>query len=171
MLPVRLIGAVLIVSSSGWVGLHAAASLRRMTRSLEEFHAALEWMRSELSFTGIPYPELCRQMEGRAKGPVSAFFHALSEDAAGETFSPVGATNRALHAAHLSLPPAAFCALEQLFDGFGRFDLSGQIRQIELASEAVSRQADALRGQVDSRCRVYEMLGICTGIAVMILVI
>ena len=62
-------------------------------------------------------------------------------------------------------------ALEQLLDGFGRFDLAGQLRQLGLAREALTHQAGRLREQTEAKCRSYEILGLCAGAAVLILVV
>ena len=167
----KLVGALLIVASSSWVGIRAAHSLRRLQSALNGFSAALEQMRSELAFTQSGFAELCASL-GKAGEPESArFFTLLGADVSAEGFQPVGATRRAAERSGLQLPPATFLALEQLFDGFGRLDLDGQVRQIAFASDAIARQSEQLRAQADQRCRSYELLGLCAGLAVMILVI
>lgn len=167
----KLIGALLIVASSTWVGLSSAHSLRRLQSALEGFTTSLERMREELSFSRTDFAALCATLRENGEKESARFFSALEKDVSGEDFQPIGATARAADAAGLRLPPAAFLALEQLFDGFGRLDLDGQIRQIDYALTVLRRQAEEIRSGADQKCRSYQLLGLCTGIAVMILVI
>lgn len=171
MSQLKLIGALLIVTASTWVGLSSARSLRSLQSALDGLTASLERMREELSFSRIGFAELCAALSESGGKESARFFSALAKDVSGDHFEPVGATARAVDAAGLRLPPAAFLALEQLFDGFGRLDLNGQIRQIDYASDQLRRQAEELREGADQKCRSYQLLGLCTGIAVMILVI
>lgn len=132
---------------------------------------ALESMESELRFTNVKFEPLCKRIADASEGEVSAFFLALYEAAGAEDFQPIGVTKSLAERTRLNLPPAVFFALEQLIDGFGRYDLEGQIRQIRLAEETLSRQLEDARMELAGRCRIYELLGLCTGIAVTILVI
>ena len=167
----RFLGAAFVVLSSAWVGFSSARRLRRAGRELDELRAALEQMESELRCASPTYAAVCKRLSETATGAVSQFFSALADDASDSDFEPVGATRRAVERSGLILQPAAFLALEQLFDGFGRFDLTGQLRQLGLAREALSHQAGRLREQTEAKCRSYEILGLCAGAAVLILVV
>ena len=48
---------------------------------------------------------------------------------------------------------------------------AGQLRQLGLAREALTHQAGRLREQTEAKCRSYEILGLCAGAAVLILVV
>ena len=167
----RFLGAAFVVLSSAWVGFASARRLRRAGRELDELRAALEQMESELRCAAPTYAALCQRLAERSTGAVSGFFSALATDAAAPDFEPVGATRRAVERSGLCLPPASFLSLEQLLDGFGRFDLAGQLRQLGLAREALTHQAGRLREQTEAKCRSYEILGLCAGAAVLILVV
>ncbi len=171
MLSVKLIGALMIVGSSTWVGIHSARALKRSDRRLKALRASLTLMENELRYTNIRFRPLCERLAEAAEGEVAAFFRDLAEQAAEESFRPAGAMKLAAERTRLSLPPAAQFALEQLIDGFGRYDLEGQLRQIALAESAVERQLEHDRLDLESRCRTYELLGFCTGAALLILVI
>lgn len=161
----------MIVGSSTWVGLHASQTLKRTARRLKELRSCLTLMENELRFTNTRFEPLCTRLAEASHGEVSAFFRDLAQQAGREDYQPLGACKRAVEQSGLALPPAAYFAFEQLIDGFGRFDLEGQLRQIGLAAGEVDRQLDRSRQDLDRRCRTLELLGFCTGAAVMILVI
>lgn len=132
---------------------------------------ALEIMENEIQFTNVKFEMLCDRLAAASAGEVSAFFFGLSEAVRSKDYQSIGVTRKLVDRSKLNLPPAAFFALEQLIDGFGKYDLNGQIRQIRLAKETLSNQLERDRAELAGRCRVYELLGLCTGIAVTILVI
>ena len=171
MNPVKLMGAVMIVSASSWVGLRAAFCARRLDRQLKELSAAFTLMECELRYSGQRFAPLCRMLAARSGGTVGAFFGRIAADAEQPDYEPVGETVRAAKLTNLILPPSTLLSLERLIDGFGRYDLEGQIKQLQLAAKEVEKQSAQLREGLDNRCRTYELLGICTGAAVMILVI
>ena len=171
MESVKLAGACLIVGSSFWVGLWAARGLKRAERQIRDLDAALTLMENELRFTSTRFGPLCSLLAQRSRGAVSGFFSAVAADLEAPDFRSVGAARRAAEKAGLVLPPGVFFAVEGLIDGFGRYDLEGQLRQLAAARAELSRQAEQLRLQMDNRCRTYELLGLCTGLAVLILVL
>ena len=80
-------------------------------------------------------------------------------------------TRQAAMEAGLALPESALSALERLFDDFGRSDLETQLSQLCLAQEELARLETELRGQMSCKCRSYEVLGLVTGVALLILVL
>ena len=82
------------------------------------------------------------------------------EQAAASAFAKAG----------LSLPPEVMESLRGLFAGFGSYDYAGQLRQIELTQTQVAAGIALLAEQKQARCRSYELLGLCTGLCLVILV-
>ena len=167
----KLAGAGLILAASLWAGFHAALRLRRTHEELRALAAALELMAGEISFAAPPFAPLCRRAAEGSCETVRAFFQHMAQEAEQPDFAPEGLTRRACAAAGLVLPGPAVSALERLFDGFGRFDREGQLRQLRLAAEEVAVLSGELSEQMDGRCRTYEILGLTAGTAVLVLVL
>ncbi|MBQ1410432.1 MAG: stage III sporulation protein AB [Oscillospiraceae bacterium] len=167
----KIAGAGLILAASLWAGFHAALRLRQTHETLRELAAALELIAGEISFAAPPFVPLCRRAgEGRTEA-VRRFFEVLAREGEKPDFAPEGLTCRACAEAGMLLPSSARLALERLFDGFGRFDREGQLRQIHLASEELAALSGELSGQMEGRCRTYEVLGLTAGAAVLVLVL
>ena len=171
MLTCKLTGAGLILAASLWAGSHAALRLRRTHETIRELASALELMAGEIAFAATPLVPLCRRAgEGRTEA-VHGFFAGLAREAGRPDFAAEGLTRRACAEAGLCLPEPALCCMERLFDGFGRFDREGQLRQLRLADGTLAELDGAMAGQLDGRCRVCEVLGLSVGAAVLVLVL
>ena len=77
--------------------------------------------------------------------------------------------NAAVSASHLALPTKQF--LRDLGRSLGRFDLDGQLREIEFLKENVSSAFSKLTTEQDARLRSYQTLGLCAGAALAILLL
>ena len=167
----KLAGAGLILTASLWVGFHAAQRLRRTHETLRDLSVALELIAGEISFAATPFAPLCRRAgEGRSE-PVHRFFDILAREAERPDFTSEGLTRRACEEAGVYLPESAAAALERLFDGFGRFDREGQLGQLRLVESELAALSGELSGQMEGRCRTYQMLGLTAGAAVLVLVL
>ena len=69
------------------------------------------------------------------------------------------------------MPEAAKRNLLLLGKTLGRFDLTGQLSGIESVIQLCRRDLDGLLSNQDVRLRSYRTLGICAGIALVILFI
>lgn len=167
----KLTGACLILAASLWAGFHAALRLRRTHETLRDLASALELMAGEISFAATPLVPLCRRAgEGKSE-PVRSFFNVLAREAGKPDFAPEGMTRLACAESGVVLPEPAFFGMERLFDGFGRYDREGQLRQLRLASGELAELNGALTEQLDGRCRTYEVLGMTVGAAMLVLVL
>ena len=62
-------------------------------------------------------------------------------------------------------------ALYGLSLNLGRFDLESQLAAIERTKESVTAALLALQGQKRARCRSYETIGICAGLALAVMLL
>ena len=165
----KLTASGMILSSSAWVGFHAALRLRRTGEELRELRGAIDRIIGEIRYAGTPFAPLCTRIGEHTIGSIRRFFRCLALRAGqGERF---GMTRQAAMEAGLALPESALSALERLFDDFGRSDLETQLSQLCLAQEELARLETELRGQMSCKCRSYEVLGLVTGVALLILVL
>ena len=62
-------------------------------------------------------------------------------------------------------------ALYGLSLNLGRFDLESQLAAIERTKASVTAALLALQGQKRARCRSYETIGICAGLALAVMLL
>ena len=152
----RLIGAALVTLSASLVGFGFARGVRRQCAQLEGLLWALDFMQSA-----------CRQRD------VALFF-----EAAGRALSvPPGCTvpvsfKRGFQASPgLSPGQEAVQTLYGLSTALGRFDLESQLAAIERAKGSITSVLLQVQAQKRARCRSYETIGICAGLALAVILL
>lgn len=58
-----------------------------------------------------------------------------------------------------------------LFESLGKYDLEGNIQVLDLALSRLREEARSLQAGAAARCRTYVALGVCTGLAVAVILI
>ena len=160
---VRLIGAALVAAGGGWMGIQAAAGLRRRARALRQMAAGLALLEGELELDAPPLPQLMARGAGLGQGPAKELFQSCVQGLDHldlEGFAPLW---RRLAGGLDELGSEGQAVLAPLGDALGRYDLQRQ----QDALGAVRRRLEELAGaqEADSRRqgRVYQVLGLSGG--------
>lgn len=169
----KLLGVLFVVISASSVGWSLAMSVRRRCQVLGQLLSALRYMKSELSFHSTPLPQTFSALSDGAEGSVKAYFSLIASEMKEKCWlTPMTAME--LASGQLTeLPPAdpARQVLRELGSGLGKFDLDSQLQEIDTALwrlDELRKHADAER---TLRCKTYQTLGICAGLALAILLI
>lgn len=167
----RIIGAILIVVSSSAVGFSIAASHRKEANALMQLIRALEFMACELEYRMPPLPELCRLTAMQVAGPLRDVFEELERELQMQMSADAYCCMAAVLQRMDKLPQAAKQNLLLLGKTLGRFDLNGQLSGIASVMQLCRRDLDGMLSNQDVRLRSYRTLGICAGVALVILFI
>lgn len=160
----------LVFCTATWTGFSAAAKVRQTLFQLRQLKLSLEVMRCEIAYRLTPIRKLSGLLAESCKGELSRFYTLLGEGLlhGDEVTKAAEAAKRRCRA--LCLPPEIAQSMDELFACFGSYDYSGQLRLIELTQSRVEAAEAQLASEKKSRCRCYEVLGVCTGLALVILV-
>ncbi len=167
---IRLIGFLLVTGASAAAGLSMASGVRARVHALQGLQTALELAKNEICYQLTPLPELFCKLAEASAGKVRRFFQTAGIALGQRTCRSV---------------PAAFSAafsvtdwgteerrvLSDLGAALGRYDLEGQQRALGLAASRVAGLLSQLEADKRARCKSYGMLGICTGLAIAILLV
>jgi len=169
---IRMVGAVLLTGGAAALGFGAVRRLERRVQELNQLWVGLSMIRRELGWQLTPLPELLRRAAGETKGAVSDFFRLCAVGAGrlnGRPFRQIW--QQGLECVNLRLEEDDLEALEQLGGVLGRYDEEHQQKALE---QALSRLEEQRRQAVDHRARlgrVYGMLGLTSGLFLVILLI
>lgn len=170
-MQIKWIGAILIISGCGGYGFYLAANHNREVNTLQKLIALIEFMICELQFRMSPLPVLCRQAAFETSGVLRHVFINLSN----EMESLIRAeANTCMHAAISKSPPipsVTLRCLKILGKSLGRFDLNGQINELDNVLNFCKMKRDELNSKKDIRIRSYRTLSLCAGAALAILLI
>jgi stage III sporulation protein AB len=166
-------GLFCVVLAASWTGFGFARAVRRQAAQLRQLVTALEFMKSEIQYRMTPLPELFGQLAGSPDPAVGGLFGLcagfLRHD---RTCPPAAAFQKALgEERRLVLSGETRQTLLALGLALGRFDVEGQCRSIELAERRLQKESDELEAKKRARCRSYETLGICAGLAIAVILV
>ena len=167
----RIIGAILVVAASSAVGFRIAAGHRRETKVLLQLIRGLEFMECELEYRLTSLPELCRITAMQLEEPLRAFFISLEKELQRQISADAYCCMNAAVQTAEQLPESMKCNLQLLGKTLGRFDLQGQLSGIASVKQLCKRDLDGLQNNQELRLRSYRTLGICAGVALVILFI
>ena len=170
---IKLLGTAMILLGSGSAGFGFARTVRIQLRQLNALLAALEVMKSEIEYRLTPLPEMFSAL-GEGTEPVTAEFFrscaALMQ--ADRELPPPLVLGRAMD----QTPGLRWSArtretVRNLAFSLGKFDLGGQVRAIELAQERLRAELAEAQAGSRARCRSYETIGICAGLALAVILL
>lgn len=172
-MQIKLVGAVLIFAVCSGFGFYLAEKDRQDVNCLRHLLYSLDYMGNELQYHMTPLPQLLRQAAAqcyhkRLSHIFLQFSHQL-EDKYYNDFSVC--TNSVMQQYKYSLPGKSQRILDELCRTMGRFDLEGQINSIISVKTSCMNEYDTLRTDLSTRTRSYRTLGICVGVAIVILFI
>ena len=167
----RIIGAVLIIVSSSAVGFSIAAGHKKQVYTIMQLIHALDFMYCELECRMPELPELCRLTAMQVTGSVQNVFSDLykqlqMQESCDASYCMAAAVKKAE-----KIPESVKNNLLLLGKTLGRFDLQGQLRGISSVIQLCKRDLDGMLCNQDVRLRSYRTLGICTGVALVIIFI
>ena len=169
----KIIGASFIVVASGAVGFGFARAIRLQCAQLEGFLWALDYMQSEMSARLTPLAQIFSMLGACRQKDVALFFM----EAARTLSQPPGCTvpvsfKRGFQASPaLCLGQDGVQALYGLSMSLGRFELESQLAAIERAKGSITSILLSLQAQKRARCRSYETIGVCAGLALAVILL
>ena len=152
---------------------NASGRRRRLSFLLHALLAALEAMKGEIEYRLTPLPELFAAL-GEGTEPVTAAFFrgcaAMME--ADRALPPQLVLGRAMEqTTSLQWSARTRETVRNLAFSLGKFDLGGQVRAIELAQERLRAELAEVQAGSRARCRSYETIGICAGLALAVILL
>lgn len=167
----KILGAVLILVACSSMGFSVAAAHKKAERQLHQLIRSLELMHHELDYRMTPLPQLIALAQDACSGQLARFWQSLHlRLQQQEQADAAGCLKEALRE-HTALSEPVKRNLQLLSGSLARFDLSGQLRALESVRLSCTRDLEGLLLNRDVRLRSYRTLGICAGIALVILFI
>ncbi len=169
---IRLVGALFIVAGSASAGFYMAGNVRKTQRIYRDALRATAYMKSEIECYLTPLHDIYGQLARILPKPLASLFFALHEQARRSLgLLPAVHFSRARQQQKNRLPHELGQILAEMFDLLGRQDAVAQIRAITLAEERLNEALGRVSSEKKERCHAYETIGICAGIALVIILV
>lgn len=170
-MSVRIIGAILIIAGCSSVGFMMAYSYRREIMILSEFSDFLNFLECELQYRTPPISYVLKHFSDNRKGTLSSFFQQLSKELESQIRPSVESCITAALSKASDLPKQTQYYIKKLSQTLGRFDIEGQVLEIQALQNEVTQKLNQLRVDQNSQTKNYKTIGICAGAALAILFI
>ena len=161
----------MILAGCGGCGLWMAQNYKREERYLRQLHRLLDIMVCELAYRRTPLPQLLRMTAESAQGELKRLLQTLSAELEKQIVPDAGCCMAATLRRFTRLPRETKAVLEILGGSLGRFDLEGQLDELNAVKAECSRRLEHHCADRDNRIRNYQTLGLCAGAALAILFI
>ena len=168
-MTLRLIGAACILLCCAGFGFSVAAEHKREEKCLRELMKAVQFMICELEYRLPPLPGLIQGAAQQSSGIIQTYLQALSQRLmTQEDADATICAEEILKTVH-PIPLRTKLILQQFGVGLGRFAMSGQVSCLKGIELLCQRDLRSLETDREQKLRSYRTLGICAGLALIIL--
>lgn len=168
-MTIKIIGAVLVVAACGGFGFSLATKEKFEEKCLQALLRVIEYMLCELEYHQPPLPDLCRMAGSEVGGIIKHVFNELATELDRQLLSDAGTSMKTILRKHENLPIRTCRNLLLLGQSMGRFSLSGQLSSLRSVAVLCKRDLESMALNQEPRLRSYRTLGICCGIALVII--
>lgn len=161
----------MIFVCSGSIGIIMARTYLARPANLQNLYVAIQLLETEISYARTTLPEACQRIASQTKKPISEFFqrfvaHLESENA----LSALEAWEQSLTV----LRDSGFLKTDvetvaQLGNVLGRSDAEDQLKHLSLLQNRLSTSIKQAEQDRDRNVRLWNYLGFCVGILVILL--
>ena len=164
----KLVGAILIVSGFGCVGLVIALTHKKTVHLMQRLIGIFEYMECELAYRMTPLPELFRKIPGDPD-ILQQYFNILANELEDQISPDVACCVTAALTQMQELPALVQNGIMEFGQNAGCFDIEGQIKGIASVRGNCMASLGTYTQNQDIRLRNYQVLAICAGVAIVIL--
>jgi len=165
----KVIGMVFVILAASSVGFSMSSSIRRDRLLLLQLQHALQLLRNEIAFCGTPLPQTFALMAANCTGYLERVFSEVAKQMDKHRWmSPSAVMEQVLSGQRDTVVSDI---LKELAAGLGDYDVQSQLISVRTADERAATSLQRTEQEGSTTARIYETLGICSGLSVAILLI
>ncbi|HWR07416.1 stage III sporulation protein SpoIIIAB [Sporomusa sp.] len=168
----KILGSLMVVTAGACIGFSLAARYVERPRQIRQLISCLSALKSHINYVAVPLPEALSQCTGGINGPVANLFHTMSELLANGWLTPQAAMSQAMKETDrlvLSKPEQEVLAVFSA--NLGGMNREEQHKSLDLVHEQLSRIQYEAEKLCDQNVKMYRYLGVCGGLAVVIVLV
>lgn len=171
---VKIIGAALVIIACGAMGMVKSQEIKQRQKELFLVKRMLLLLRGEIKYARTPLPEAFLNIGRRMGGELGGFLSGVGEQLEkqeGRPFCDVWkqAVEKRLCRTRLNKEDKE--QLKRMGENLGYLDVEMQMNIIELQLEQVETQLEHLEKSIAGKTRVYNCVGIFSGLLIAILLL
>ena len=167
----RWIGAVLVVLCGGYFGFSMVFAHKKEENFVRQIISAISFMECELQCRLTPLPQLLSKASKEINGVTATILESLAEELTNQISPEVYCCMDTVLRKHKNIPLCCAEVFQKLGQCLGRFDLQGQLQELDSIRTLCLSRLTHLETDRDIRLRSYKTLGLCAGAALAILLL
>lgn len=171
---IKVIGAVLTISSMSAMGFYFSTILRIRLDELKELKKYMFVLKGGIRYGGTPLPEALEGIANRNNGSFQTFFQSIAtnlKSLQGGTFMEIWTQAITRDLKDTSITKVDKEQLRKVGECLGYLDKEMQMNTIDLYLSQLEGQIEELSKEIKERTRLYNLLGVMAGIFVTIVMI
>lgn len=162
----KIVGSIMIITSSVMVGMHFKNGLASRVKSLEGFVYLLDFISREIGINLTEIPDIFLDFKGRSISNLNHFIRALNDKIASDdesfTFKWINSIDE--YKDDLGLMDEDIRVLNQLGSVFGRYTATEQLKSIKYAKKSLEYNLKTSKAELMQKGNVYKVTSVCIGI-------
>lgn len=171
---IKLLASVLVIGSLGCFGFYESRRLSERLKMLKEMYRLTMLLRSEIQYAALPVPETVRRLSERTQGQFKCFLESVAAGLyvqSGDSLSGVWRAAVQEHFEDSPLKTEDLRLLKEVGDNLGYADRKTQVGAVELCMENFRLSISQLEKNVPAKKRLYQCLGLFSGLLSVILLV
>lgn len=165
---IKWMGSAVVVAACSSIGFLLARGVSREAVLLCRLLCALDTISGELAYRRPVLPDLCKSCGAQIKGDIGDVLHRLGTQLELHSAPDVGTCMSDVLLSS-DLPWIVKAYLSELGDLLGCFDVEGQLQSLSRLQERIQMTLHESEVERTQQQRLYRTLGICAGVALMII--
>lgn len=174
MFIIKMIGCVLILTSSAGMGLYFSGELKNRIADLKELKKIIFLLRGDIRYANTPLPEAVQALSLRHEGKYKNFLYKIAErlnELGGISFCTIWKEAVSKELENTSLSKKDLAGLGQFGENLGYLDKDMQINTIDLYISQIEDEIKDLSHNVKQKSYLYNSLGVLGGIFITIVML
>ncbi|TWI55960.1 stage III sporulation protein SpoIIIAB [Halalkalibacter nanhaiisediminis] len=169
----KLIGAVIIILATTWVGFEWAKRLSERPRQLRQLKVAIQSLEAEMMYGLTPLAEASNHISKQLPKPISFLFAQFSDRLLNKQETAYEAWEESIREVwqHTSLLDSEREVMMQFGSTLGQHDREQQQKQIKLTLAHLEREEQEAKDRQNRYERMIKSLGFLTGLLIVILML
>lgn len=167
----KFLGAVLVLVSSGLLGMELAKNLTRRSEELRQLQFGLQVLETEIIYGSTPLPAALKIVAAQTKGHVAEVFAGTARILADGTGTSAGEAWRATleqKEGHLLLKGSDLLFLHQFGQGLGESDRDDQKKRLTMVKSQLKNQEEQSERERFQFQKVWQSLGWAVGMIIIL---
>lgn len=174
MIYIKILGCILIISSSAGMGFFFSGELKNRIGDLKELKKLIFLLRGDIRYAKTPLPEAVQAMAIRHEGKYKHFLTVIAQrlnELGGISFCSIwkSAVDKDLEKTSLSKKDLE--GLAMLGENLGYLDMDMQINTLDLYISQIEEEIVDLSRNVKEKSYLYNSLGILGGIFITLIML